>query len=469
MAASSLNPNTAVSQAASSVVGDSAYPNLCDHYVANMYGLDHSGYPTAAAHWAQTPDQFKHAGDGQPPVGALVFFGTGKPAGHVAIVTGYDKAGNPLVTTTHTNNGQPRTMTLAQVGMQYEGWAQPFFQGKTAALKNVTPADKTQPTPVNADVRAGDKSGIDQSPDVNTSMVPDRLSPKVLAREYGYALRVMKSDDELWKLFQKASNDQGAQWDVNRFTAELQGTKWWANHNQYAREAMTAQAIGGEDWKLRQQKAENAVREAATTIGSTATPEQLAAIRDQYITQGWDKRPDGQQLMNKALSATIGRAKDGSLLGTSGDLETELKATALANGLNLSDDYFSGAAKSVALGLTTANDWQREVRSQAASLWPTWQDKIMGGVDARALASGYINVMAQTLEVDPNSIDVNDPTLRSAMTRLDEKGNAVPLGLSDFGQQLRNDPRWFKTQQYADKFSSTATDLLKMFGLQGGA
>jgi hypothetical protein len=91
----------------------------------------------------------------------------------------------------------------------------------------------------------------------------------------------------------------------------------------------------------------------------------------------------------------------------------------------------------------------------------------MGGVDARELASGYINVMSETFEIMPNDISLDDPYIRQALTTTDDKGNARPVGLWEFQQKLRNDPRWMGTKQAEDEISGIANDVLKMFGFVG--
>jgi hypothetical protein len=88
-------------------------------------------------------------------------------------------------------------------------------------------------------------------------------------------------------------------------------------------------------------------------------------------------------------------------------------------------------------------------------------------VNARDLASGYINVMADTFEIMPDQVSLDDPYLRQAMTGIDDKGNPKPMGLFDFQQKLRQDPRWMNTKQAEDQISNIANDVLKMFGFVG--
>ncbi len=87
-----------------------AFVYKCDHYVAQAYGLAHSGYETARAHWNAIPDEYKYPGDRNPPAGSLVFWNVGN-SGHVALGTGNGSDG-PMVSTTHVG-GTPTQMSLA--------------------------------------------------------------------------------------------------------------------------------------------------------------------------------------------------------------------------------------------------------------------------------------------------------------------------------------------------------------------
>ena len=291
----------------------------------------------------------------------------------------------------------------------------------------------------------------------------DPLNVKQMAAQYGMAYRVIMTQPELRGIFEKAAK-QG--WDNTHIAAAIQNSKWYANNSESARTAWTAQQMGGADWEVKQQNANTAISQMATQLGAEITPSQLAALSHRYIYEGWDQA-GRETFLAQALSQNIETSDNGFLLGMSGNLQEDLAKTAAANGLNLAPSYFESAARSVASGLTTADDWNREVRSQAASLWPTWGDKIMAGSDARDLADGYVNIMAKTFEIDPNDISMSDPYIREAMTQVDEQGNAQAIGLWDFETKLRKDPRWMGTKQATDSISTIATDVLKSFGFMG--
>ena len=104
----------------------------CERYMNLAYGLP-GGYPTALAHWnAAGP---RSLGYTTPPRGALVFWRTGNPAGHVAL-----SLGNGIVVSTdynaHTHRYQARTLSAGPIGDIDKwgprlGWRTPNFRAGT--------------------------------------------------------------------------------------------------------------------------------------------------------------------------------------------------------------------------------------------------------------------------------------------------------------------------------------------------
>lgn len=296
----------------------------------------------------------------------------------------------------------------------------------------------------------------------------DVLSKEELAKRYGYALRVLESDPELWQLFQRASNFKKGQWSDDEFQAQLMDTNWWKNNSESARKGLTAKAMGGEDWNAMMREARTAVTAEATKQGWTLDNGKIDQLAEQYIMGGWDQADRAQQLTNAIVQAGQQNPNGGFLEGKGGNLQQQLLEMARANGLQISEDYAAQAARSVALGLSTEDDWLRQTRQMAASVWgQSWEKQIMAGVDARQLASGYINLMATEWDMNPEQIDLNDPFLRAAMTGVNPDGSPRQESLFEFQQRLRQDPRWMKTKAAEDSISSIGMDVLQKMGFVG--
>ena len=83
------------------------------------------------------------------------------------------------------------------------------------------------------------------------------------------------------------------------------------------------------------------------------------------------------------------------------------------------------------------------------------------GVDLQTIYDPYKNLMANTLEINPETITLGDPTLRSAITPQGE------TSLYDFARQLRKDNRWQYTNQARGEVSSAVQKVLQDFGFMG--
>lgn len=305
----------------------------------------------------------------------------------------------------------------------------------------------------------------------------DPLSREEMAAQYQSAIGLIYSVPEITDIFEKAVKQQWTGQDgINKFNAAVQNSNWYQTNNQYFRKAWAAENFGkvdgqtSADWQASIDGARMAVQRAATDLGSNITPAQMDSLARRYVYEGWGE-PGRGQLMATALSENIGSLPDDrgriDLTGASGNLADDLKKVAAANGINYSDNWYQSAAKSVASGLTTADDWDRDLREQAAGMWGIYGDKIRAGQNAYDLASPYINVMAQEFDMDPNQITLNDNHIRSALMGVDDQGNPTSKSLWDFQKSLREDPRWMQTKGALDEVSSTANSILKTFGLAG--
>jgi hypothetical protein len=83
------------------------------------------------------------------------------------------------------------------------------------------------------------------------------------------------------------------------------------------------------------------------------------------------------------------------------------------------------------------------------------------GVDLSAVYAPYKNLMARVLEVDPGSIELDDPTLRSAI------GPDKEMPIYEFERALRKDARWQYTDTARKEVSDVALGVLRDFGFTG--
>jgi len=199
---------------------------------------------------------------------------------------------------------------------------------------------------------------------------------------------------------------------------------------------------------------------AGDLIG-TLTPDQLESFTKRIYDSGNDKDAN---IINKELSYLINYKPGTALGGAAGDKLQELRKTAAANGFDLDKDFGSSIntwLQRLAVG-ESVTTFENVIRAQAKLGLP---DKVAGlldqGVNLDAIYSPYKKLMASTLEVNPETIQLNDSTLRSAI------GPDKEMSLYDFQRQLRKDARWQYTNNAREEVSNSALKVLQDFGFQG--
>lgn len=296
----------------------------------------------------------------------------------------------------------------------------------------------------------------------------DKLSKKDLRAEYGWTKAQLRlGDGELLELFDKAWQEE---WGKERFEQELEQTTWWKQNNASARTYLLAKAKGGADFAELVDDATEAVRQRVMEIGYATLPDDLMSdIVDVYLSKGM-----GQPGQEYELQQYLYDLDQKGLLGApdqyGGNIEQNaqlLRQVANANGVEFNDGYFISAGKSIASGLTQSQFWVDKIRKDAAATFPVFSDQIMLGANVQDIASPYISMMANVLELNPATISLKDPTILSALTGYDDKGNPYATDLGAFQRQLRRDPRWMDTNEAQNSITSTAGSVLQMFGMMG--
>jgi hypothetical protein len=201
----------------------------------------------------------------------------------------------------------------------------------------------------------------------------------------------------------------------------------------------------------------------ATASGLTGTmdPKRL----DAFVKKMYDSANDkDENIINRELAALISYKPGTQLGGTVGADLTKLRATARANGFDLDTtfkDQINNWMQRLAVG-ESVETFQNTIRSQAKLGLP---DKVANlldqGLDLANIYAPYKNLMAAVLEVAPDSINLNDGTLRSAI------GPEKEMSLYDFQRVLRKDPRWQYTDNARTEASDSVLKVLKDFGFQG--
>lgn len=188
--------------------------------------------------------------------------------------------------------------------------------------------------------------------------------------------------------------------------------------------------------------------------------------RDQFIT---DLIKKGTYAGNKKAYPGIlsGLAKEAA--GKKAGVEEKktltnqqaIMETAMNNGIKLSDAQVQAYLNGIKAG-KSIEAIQQEIRNIASLGQPENVAKmIASGTDLSSIYQPYRNRMAAVLELPADQINMDDPSLRTAIR---PEG---PMSLYDYEKALRKDVRWQYTNNAREEVSNAALRVLKDFGFQG--
>jgi len=152
--------------------------------------------------------------------------------------------------------------------------------------------------------------------------------------------------------------------------------------------------------------------------------------------------------------------------GSAAEQLNTLKELAGSYGMQFDQGWYNTAATNILTGKDDIETYKQYVKNQAKSKYPTLALDIDKGFTVRQLASSYTNSMANLLEIDEQSISLDDYYINQALTGLNDKGEPAQKPLWQFQQDIRkNDPRWRSTKNAEEAMMSASRKVLQDFGL----
>ena len=165
----------------------------------------------------------------------------------------------------------------------------------------------------------------------------------------------------------------------------------------------------------------------------------------QFITDLLKKNPDYSKIKEAGTTAALQAVQN----------------AAKANGIMLTPEDAASYAERVRNG-EKVDEIASTFRKIAAISQPkAVQDLLNTGTDLATIYQPYKAAMAQTLELNPNAIDLTDPALSNAIT-----GDKT-MTTYEFQRALRKDNRWQYTNNARSEAADVATQVLKDFGFMG--
>ncbi len=134
---------------------------------------------------------------------------------------------------------------------------------------------------------------------------------------------------------------------------------------------------------------------------------------------------------------------------------------------SIADATVQAYALKIAKGEMSLDDFKAIMQKEGIKNYPQFADafKNTPGATMYDLAGAYINQMANTLELDPNTIKLDNPLLDRALRPDGTAGKLPAQSLADFNRSLMNTPQWENTTSANENARSAATGLARAMGM----
>lgn len=416
--------------------------------VANQHGLP----PAIALAAAQLESGFNPyaVGDNGSSFGIFQLHRGGELGSHSS-----DWAYNP------TNNANTAISVMASVYHSHPNWT----PGQIAAAAQ-RPADAAgyaakvnsyYPTYSGGKAVAGGSTTYTASDSALTSEHAQSLSAQDFADQYGFAYGFLKTQPELWGIFQEAVKGG---WSTAEFQAKIQGTAWWRAHSDQTRKWDELVKTDPAEASQQRKNAAAHIQQAATAAGASLSSSTLAKLTESYLRFGWT-----DDLLKQTLGSYV-TPKSGGVYGGQAFKDQEaIQQYIGAMGVPWSQKTIGQYVQRIATGADSLEEVTALVKSYAKSMYPSLAPYIDKGMTVKDLADPYIQTMSQTLEMDPASITLRDPWIQKGLQSKDGKGQLTQMPLWQFQEQIRTDPRWDKTQNATDAAFSMVRKIGQDWGM----
>ena len=239
------------------------------------------------------------------------------------------------------------------------------------------------------------------------------------------------------------------------------GQPWFQKYQGVAIKDMEFETQNPILWKESIDSDVATIRDQAVARGAVMSETEMREFAVNSRRFGWN---ESEKI--DAFAAYV-NAQNGVFGGAAGKFQSTIADWSRTNGLGLSDDAVNKYVQQVAAGDLTEDDVKQQLRNQyMVGTYPAWEEQIRAGQDPSDIASPYKQQMANLLEVDSESLDLNDTLLQKGLQGVGADGKPGVVPMYEFKKMIRKDERWDKTDNALDEYTSAGMNILQMFGLR---
>lgn len=250
-------------------------------------------------------------------------------------------------------------------------------------------------------------------------------------------------------------------WTPERLQAELQNTTWWRNTTDTAR-AFDAleRSDPAQINRLLGAKVLDVTNMAGQMGASISTARSWQLARD-ALRLGWN-----ESQVRLAVAAEM-QYQPGALQGQAGNLMTQIRQLADRYFVPFSEETAFNWARDVLSGRQTLEGVTAMITQLSAERFPHLAEQIREGVVPADYFRSHQQMIAQVLEVSPDSIDFqSDPKWMRVIGFPDPKagGQVRPMSISEAATHARMQPEFQGTRNARQSANEMAGAIAQSFG-----
>lgn len=241
--------------------------------------------------------------------------------------------------------------------------------------------------------------------------------------------------------------------------ARIRATTWWQTTAEATRvwdslwQMDNAEAINR--WNQRTASLTNLVQQ----MGVPMDAEGIKWVAGRILREGWS-----DEQLNRYLGQLL-RNAGGAAPGRVTETQAELKALARSYLVNMNDKDASEYAIRIAEGSTTQDAISTMLRQEAKNRFTWLAPQIDSGITPIQLFSSTRNAVAQELEIDPETIDLNDARWSALTSPVVDGNQQRSINFAEAQTWARQRPEWRFTRNANDSASNLTLGLLKAMGV----
>lgn len=233
----------------------------------------------------------------------------------------------------------------------------------------------------------------------------------------------------------------------------VKASKFYQNYNKTARARALSEKEQPGVWaqELEKYKTEQKKRIIGLLGPSAWTPEVQKQVEIAFNFALDD------DVLDKLIIATKSLGKvGGAIMATADELQTY--ANSYGVGKLFDANYWKEQEQKIFLGEITSADIQADIRDKAAQAYPAFADGFSNGKSLDTQAGWILNLVANNLGLNPNSLSFDDPAVSPFLNFIDPKsGKQVVPPVNIVQTETR--------RKYFDQFAKTPTGTAYIDGL----